>query len=206
MLAGLFIVATIFIVVSWLVQMNQRQGKLAVNIKIIPSSAKVFIDDKPIGTRSGEIYVTPGEHTIKISNDGFKSHENTFHAREWYTPGQYVGLAPETEEATKWYNKNRKKYKEIELAIYRESQEYGKNFNERWPIVKILPLKDPYFTISYRLMQESGDIYLTVKGTSPRYREFAIKHLRKQGFEPTDYNIEFLGYENPLETKEASRE
>ena len=35
---------------------------------------------------------------------------------------------------------------------------------------------------------------------------FAIDHLRKQGFEPTDYNIEFIGFKNPLNIKEENYE
>ena len=172
-------------IIRWITELNQRQGKLAVPINIVPSSAEIQIDSQPINTHKGEIFVTPGDHKIKISNPGF---------------------TPESDDAKKWYSKNPRLYKELEQAAYQESVEYGKKFNERWPITKILPIKDPYFTISYRPVKQTGDIYLTIKGTSPRYRMFAIDHLRKQGFEPTDYNIEFIGFKNPLDIKEGSYE
>ena len=177
-------------IIRWITELNQRQGKLAV----------------PINTHKGEIFVTPGDHKIKVSNPGFTTYENSFSAYEWNTPGQYIGLSPESDDAKKWYSKNPRLYKELEQAAYQESVEYGKKFNERWPITKILPIKDPYFTISYRPVKQTGDIYLTIKGTSPRYRMFAIDHLRKQGCEPTDYNIEFIGFKNPLDIKEGSYE
>jgi hypothetical protein len=193
-------------IIRWITELNQRQGKLAVPINIVPSSAEIQIDSQPINTHKGEIFVTPGDHKIKVSNPGFTTYENSFSAYEWNIPGQYIGLSPESDDAKKWYSKNPRLYKELEQAAYQESVEYGKKFNERWPITKILPIKDPYFTISYRPVKQTGDIYLTIKGTSPRYRMFAIDHLRKQGFEPTDYNIEFIGFKNPLNIKEGNYE
>lgn len=202
----IMIIATIIgVTVSWIIEINHRQGKLPVKIKIIPSSAKVMIDNQQIKITNGDVYLTPGNHTIEVSQDGFNTIKNNFDVQDWHTPGQYIGLTPESEEAKKWYNKNLRLYKDIELATYNESQDYGKKFNERWPIVNSLPIKDPYFTISYRTVQETGDIYLTIKGTSPRYRMFAINHLRSLGFEPTDYKIEFIGFDNPLK-EEASDE
>ena len=137
-------------IIRWITELNQRQGKLAVPINIVPSSAEIQIDSQPINTHKGEIFVTPGDHKIKVSNPGFTTYENSFSAYEWNTPGQYIGLSPESDDAKKWYSKNPRLYKELEQAAYQESVEYGKKFNERWPITKILPIKDPYFTISYR--------------------------------------------------------
>ena len=84
-------------IIRWITELNQRQGKLAVPINIVPSSAEIQIDSQPINTHKGEIFVTPGDHKIKVSNPGFTTYENSFSAYEWNIPGQYIGLSPESD-------------------------------------------------------------------------------------------------------------
>ena len=70
---------------------------------------------------------------------------------------------------------------------------------EAQPIIKDLPFKDPYFTISYKtLSRSSNDIIVTVYTTSPRYRYFALKYLKDHGYDPVDYTVEFVDFKNPL--------
>lgn len=188
----------LFIVVGavlWSQQVIQRQGKLPVIIKTVPAQATITVGDTP--GRQGTNYITPGTHTLTVSYEGFTEYKQTITISP-KTLDQYIGLAPESEEAKQWQQRNRRHYAELERLSFLQAQEYGTEFKEKWPITNVLPIKDPYFSISYRLDDRHG-IVLTVKGTSPRYRAFALKSLRQKGFDPTDYVVEFENFKNPLD-------
>ena len=106
-------------------------------------------------------------------------------------------MAPANDETERWQKRHARDYAEIERLGFALSQEYGKEFEKRWPIVESLPIKDPYFTISYK-NTPGDDLLVTIQGTSARYRELALDHLRTKGFDPTDYRIDFIGFKNPL--------
>lgn len=182
----------------WQQQQDEQRGKLPVQVKAVPSHATITIDNTPV--KPGTRYVTPGTHTITVSAPGFATTTNTFYAHQNHVPRQYIGLAPQSDEAKRWYNQHRTQYAELERIGFREAQAYGEKFQERWPIVKSLPIKDPYYTISYRHNPDES-ITLIIKGTSPRYRMFALSQLRKKGVDPTEYAIEFSGFTNPLEER-----
>jgi hypothetical protein len=175
---------------------KNRQGKLAVPVQIVPSDAEVYVDN--IERLSGDtVYIAPGNREISVKKEGFETVTKKYRIESYNNPAIYIGLAAESEEAKEWQRIHYNDYKQLEVLAAKQAVEYSKGFSERNPIVKVLPVKDPYFTISYRNIDDKS-VRLTIWGTSPRYREFAIGHLRKLGFEPTDYDIEFTGFKNPL--------
>lgn len=195
---SLFAVALVSIIsfATWQEQLEQRRGKVEVVVKTVPKDSSIIINGKKYSGSS--LYIEPGKYNITISKDGFLSHSQELIVNEVDNPKVYVGLSPDSEEARRWQARHRSDYTDLENQSFEYAQEYGENFQRRWPITKILPIKDPYFTVSYRV-DENSEITITIKGTSPRYREFAIEEIRKNGFEPTDYRFEFIGFSNPLE-------
>jgi len=174
-----------------------RQGKVAVAMQIVPSDAKVTVD--MTDTLAGNtVYITPGERKISVKKEGFAAVSKTYRIESYNSPAIYISLAGESDEAKHWEQTHQNEYKRLEVLSAKQAEKYSKDFRERNPIVNALPVKDPYFTISYRNIDDKS-VRLTIWGTSPRYREFAIDHLRKLGFDPTDYEIEFTGFKNPLE-------
>ena len=199
---GLFaaLVITFISLAMWQQRQDERAGKFPVVLQTLPSDAAVTIDDASY--TQGTIYLAPGNYEATVSKDGFASYTQELIVNGTDDAKLFAGLAPASDDAKRWQQRHRRDYAELERQSFLFAQEYGAAFSERWPITNTLPIKDPYFTISYRV-HEAGDITLTIKGTSPRYREAALDELRKRGFEPTEYNIEFIGFDNPLARGEA---
>lgn len=196
-ISGVILLAIIIISIAYSLYLAHiHAGKLAVPMKIVPNDASVTLKD---GTRlSGStIYLTPGKHTLIIKKDGFTTVEKQYLIEDYNQPAVYVGLVGKSDEAKKWQQQHQRDYQDLELLGRVQAAAYGEAFRARNPIIKILPIKDPYFTISYRNVDDES-VRLTIWGTSPKYREFALEYLRQKGFEPTDYEIEFDGFKNPL--------
>lgn len=179
----------------WQQSLESRKGKIAVAITTAPSNAVIRINGSNYG--QGTYYLPEGIYTVRIEKDGFHTATQQLRVNAHSLPAVYAGLSPKTPEAKAWYQRHKAQYAAIEKHSFAQSQAYGEAFKRRWPIVSSLPLRDPYFTIGYKNIDDK-DILLTIKATSPRYRELALDQLRKKGFEPTDYHIEFIGFKNPL--------
>lgn len=200
--AGVSVLLLITIGVAMLIlQSHERHGKLAIDIATVPRDAIVTLGEQRI--QQGTAYVAPGRYEAKIHKEGFAPYTTTVHISQHATRPLYVALRPESEQATKWAARNQQAYAKLERLSTTSSAEYGKAFQAKWPIVKTLPIKDPYFHISY-VHHDNETISLKISGTSPRYRMLALQHLRNRGFEPTEYNIEFVGFQHPLAEGEAS--
>lgn len=179
----------------WL--MDRRAGLVAVDVLTAPSESKITLNtDEVIG--NGTVYLEPGEYTAKIEAEGFFKTEETLVVMEGEKPTLYVGLAPETDEARDWVQWNRRAFGELERRTREAGVIYTQSIRDNYPIVEDLPLRDPYYTVGYRASEEYG-VIVTIKGTSPRYRQEAIKAIEAKGYNLAEYVVEYQGFENPLQ-------
>lgn len=178
---------------------RDRQGKVAVQIQVVPSDALVTIGDTKV-TSSGTAYVQPGSYKVTVKKQGFSDYTKVLDVHQESLPSIYVGLSGSDKDAKKWEDDHADQYSvlnrlEVERAAKFNHAQITKN-----EIIRILPINDPYFTVSY--MSDGGDsIHLIVSGVTAKYRMFALDYIRQKGYEPTDYKIEFKGFKNPLEVK-----
>lgn len=200
----IFITLMIYVIVSLVMGVFERQGKIAVPVSLVPADATIYVDGEKI-SRSGTIYIKPGQRQVKVTSPGFESVEKTYRIYDYNAPGIYIGLIGQSDSAKKWQQNNQFRYRKLELLATEKAHQYNQLFEERNPIVKDLPIKDPYFTISYRNIDDKT-IKLTIWGTSARYRQYALNYLRQLGYEPTDYEIEFSNFTNPLATNIQPKE
>lgn len=196
----LMLILFVFIIFFYINDINQKEGKIAVEIKTNPPTAKVIINNKEY--KNGTSYLDEGIYDIQIQHEDFETLKQTLEVKKdsLSKPIILASLNPKTEKGKEWTKNNQKRIKEFEKIQFQISDEYGKKWIEKYPAVQKLPIKDPYFTISYQ-RTEGDEIYLTIRATSARYREAAIRELYRQGIDPVDYKIEFFGYENPLLNK-----
>ncbi len=198
----------IFAITSTILTMREREGKYPVPLSVLPEDATITIDGKT-HTRKNTVYLAPGTYQLTAEKDGFTRSEQEVIINEQDETAIFVQLVAESDEAKKWQERNHRRYMRFEAEAGKFAKENGAALRARLPIINTLPIRDPYFTIGYRL-EENGEIILTIKGVSPRYREFAIDELRSKGFEPTEYRIEFSNFNNPLakdaEQKESRNE
>ena len=176
-------------------QVQDQKGKIPVKIMTAPNSALVKINDQKFA--NGTAYLKPGKYKVEVSQPDFETKKLELEVSNTSAPSVLVGLVPQNEKARNWQQFNQAQYKAIEREGFKISQQYGQKWQEKWPIIKSLPIKDPYFTISYR--RTAGDnLVLTIEGTSPRYRQAALKEMYRKNIDPTDYQIKFIGFKNPL--------
>lgn len=176
-----------------------RNGKVGVTISVVPSDATVLLDGKNIG--NGTHWITPGIYKVEAKKDGFFSRDKTleaFPSKEHNVVA--LSLPPESSEAQKWFDAHPDEYKKNETYGAIEARSNGEYFREKYSIINSLPYTDPYYKIGYRA-SSNNTLVVTITTPSPRYRYFAVQKFRELGFNPTDYRIEFVDYQNPLGDK-----
>lgn len=207
-IAGVALVIAVAIGVTIYVQLNiasQRKGTIAVPVEVVPKDATVTLsNDQKLPSR-GTAYIKPGEYIVTVEKEGFATQTRDLRVSAAAVPYIYVGLVGESDEAKKWEQNNKRAYQNLELLTVAKNRDYTTLFRTANPIVEILPVKDPYYTIDYRNHDDTS-IELIISGTSPRYREVAIAYLRDKGYEPTDYRITYEGFVNPLAKEGGSDE
>lgn len=77
--------------------------------------------------------------------------------------------------------------------------QFYEDLAKNYPLVTKLPYKDPYYRISYR-SNDANDFSLVVYTPSPRYRYAALQQIRAFGYDPSDFIVDFVNYNNPLES------
>lgn len=183
---------SIFIAVS-------RSGKISVDISVIPSDANVYINNKK--TNSGEHYLKPGTYTISAKKSGFKDDKQIISVDRESVD---VGLIPEpnSKEAYKWLKDNPElQYKREEMAGKMAALR-GEYTIKESPIIESIPytsVEGP-FSIDYGADKSKGaySIYIKISDSTPEGRVAALKWIREQGEDPTNYNIEYVDFNNPL--------
>lgn len=194
----IFIIAGIFLVIMiWsLVSFISRQGKVAVVISAVPSDAKIMFDDEQQG--NGTKWIAPGDYIVTTKKDGFESVTRKVRITEQKSQNVVaVSLAPKSDDAKNWAEKNAEQYQKNEAFGTIEANANGEYFTEINPITSKLPFVDPYFKIAY-VTNDDQSIKLTISTPSPRYRFYAIEKIREFGYDPTDFVIEFKDFKNPL--------
>lgn len=177
--------------------LESRHGKLAVPVRTVPHDATVTLSTGETLPSRGDAYIAPGEYKVTVKADGFVSQTRELRVSEAAVPYIYIGLGGESEAATKWQQRHQRDYDQLEKLTTTKSREYSVQFDRNNPIVADLPIKDPYYSVGYR---NDGDtsVTLVVWGTSPANRAAALDMLRSKGYDPTNYRIEYDGFDNPL--------
>lgn len=175
-----------------------RIGKTKVNIELIPKDSSLYIDGKKFG--SGDNYLKTGKHTFEAKKSGFIDDKVVLQVDN---ESLEIGLIPEpkSKEAIDWLNKN------PEIQLNREgigakmSSLIGGYIEENTPIINDLPytdIKGP-FTIDYGTEPSRlYGIFLEITDSTPLGREAAVSWIKNQGYDPTNIDIRFDDFENPL--------
>jgi hypothetical protein len=191
-----------FIVISLIIfsiylAFNKVTSTTGMDLKVIPSNAKVVIDNK--SHRPGYIKKNPGLYTVIISRDGYKPTTIKVQVEENQKVKRYVNLIPQTEEAKKQSAKDNEKILEYESAAGTQSEKYGKKLQEKYPITEHLPYKNLLTQIDYKLDGPKKDkLVVIITADSPLDRSYAIKQILNWGLKPADYVIEFRYVTNPF--------
>lgn len=81
-----------------------------------------------------------------------------------------------------------------------EVQSLNTDFNTSNPIIKYIPYRNSFYSISYDRLSESNSIKIKIFSKSPYYRYQALDYLLKYDQMVTiKYEIEFIDYVSPLQ-------
>lgn len=200
----MFVAITGVIIFAQVQTARERHGTVAVPVQVVPGDASVTLSNNQELPSRGTAYIKPGDYKVTVAKEGFSTRTYNLRVSDTSVPYIYIGLAGKTKEAKNWQKNHARDYQNLELLTVEKNRDYTTLLRSAHPIVEILPIKDPYYTIDYR-NSDNDSIELIIFGTSPRYREVAIEYLRDKGYDPTDYRITYEGFKNPL-AEEASNE
>lgn len=175
-----------------------RIGKTRVDITVIPQDAAVMINGSK--SSSGSKYLKPGSYTFSASKEGFSDY-----AQE-VTIGKekvQIGLVPEptSDEAFEWIANNPDIQTEREALGGIAAAQKGAAIIEKDPIIASLPYTSVVgpFTIDYGYSeQRENKIFITIRNSSPDGRANALQWIRERGIDPTDLEIRYADFTNPL--------
>lgn len=176
-----------------------RAGKTPLTISVVPSDAKVLVNNQSLG--NGTHWLVDNTYKITVEKDGFKTQQTSTTVTNKKPQNVLAfSLVPQSDAAKKWAADHQNDYKRNESFGALEARTNGQYFTDKNPITKRLPFNDPYFTLGYKAVGDNS-IILTVSTPSPRYRFYAVEKIRELGYDPTDFKIEFSDFHNPLERK-----
>ncbi len=200
----LVIGALLLVIAIWstvlVVNYRNNLGLIAFSIDMIPSDSSVKIDKKRVKPKT--VHLSPGEHTISIEKDGFKSVHKKIYvsaSNNWF----FSILQPESEKAKKWYKNNVSvtKMKNAQSDLIEST--YNNTVSQN-PIIDYLPKTDTYgpYKIDYGFDEDLDRLYLIISLSTPDGRREAIDWIRSLGVDPTSLDIRYAdgdvdGFEPP---------
>lgn len=176
-----------------------QTGKQPVPVLVFPSSAKVTVSDVVVSKKT--LYLKEGLYPYKISLDGFTEITGTLVVESGVKSSILADLTPETDEAVRWVSRNGQARSSFENASSELAILTGENQTDKYPLLENLPLQTSLFTIGYKSdtsTVEEDDIIVTISAADV-YKQSAINQIENMGYNPADYNIEFIDSENPFD-------
>ncbi len=191
---GLIVTIIIVIVVfSWaLIKDTSRVN--SIKVVVVPNDSSVVIDGK--SGKAGVNNLNPGSHQVLVWKNGFSSQLKKIDLKDSIEV-LYFGLVPQSSEALKWSEKNQTLYAEIESMSGEKISSDGEHFATKYPITKHLPFSNIFLRIDYRLNLDQT-ITVEIRANSPTDRQYAVRQILNWGIQPGGYDIDFIGFKNPL--------
>ncbi|MDL2363283.1 MAG: hypothetical protein QFB86_02805 [Patescibacteria group bacterium] len=182
-------------------------GKVGITVNVAPSTAKLYVDARKVSP--GDVYVRSGHHRLEAKLDGFNAYSKEFDTDNSPKKVVYdVLLSPKNTYGQSILDDNPKLQQERENMGGAKFSQNSQALNVKYPFLKDLPLEGQRFTVNYGDAVESkikdGDvaIALYVSVTDPSEKRNAIRSITEQlGVEPSDIEIIFTDYFNPITVK-----
>lgn len=183
--------------IIYLVAINiYRSNRVAVEVKYAPFTATVQLNNKTIPNNS-TTYIKPGQYQLTISLAEFDTITREVTISQEYR-FLFGSLQPNSDLGRKIAKECAEDYKALETIAGQASTEHGLNQRKKWPIIDKLPVKNPVYSLGYKLDQ-NNNFTLTVN-TTEAYIPSAIQELFTLD-EPENilsYPIEFVKITNPF--------
>jgi len=195
-IAAVFLIGGLMLITSL-----SHHGKVLVEVKTAPEEALITINGKKTGEAS---HLAPGNYKLAVTYEGFKSFSKDFTVTANEGPLTFpVALSATTAKAQQMVKSETARYSEIEGIGGQQAQAASQQFLKDAPLVTNLPYDSGYYRIDYG-KDASGGLVIQITASSPLSRQVAIAQIRSWGFDPTDYNLQFIGFANPFGSAKKS--
>ncbi|MEO8911969.1 MAG: PEGA domain-containing protein [Candidatus Saccharimonas sp.] len=178
----------------------QRQSETQITLYTLPLDSTISINNS---RSSKSPYLKSGTYQVKIEREGFKTSTTKItvdHDNSDATNNYVISLTPNSDIGSTWMNTHSNEINEFESKAGEAQDQIGEKQRQKYPIVNILPINSPLYTIGYKAdpADSSGmAIIVTVKAPE-QYRQAAITYLRSQGITISNYKFLFYDQENPF--------
>lgn len=182
-----------------IVMIFTRFNKNPIQINFAPSSAQLTIDGK--NSKGGNVYLSKGDHKIKLSQNGWSSNEQTVNAEQESEVN--IIIEPVSEEQKEYLNNNDDIKNELETVsgnqVFYGSDQQIKNY----PFLTKLPLEGGVYTVGYGKKSSNNTkkygVALYVSASEKEDRELALYNIQNQlGINPSDIEIIYEDFSNPF--------
>lgn len=176
-----------------------RFGKTKLTVMSVPEDANITINNQPASV--GDNYIKPGKYIVKASKKGFASDEVTVNLAK--TPSNaYLIPNPVSAEAKQWFKDNPDEQLKREGVAGKRADQENRVVITNNQIVRLLPVTEVEqgpFSLDYGTNPDvKNKVFIEVSDSSPEGRANALHWIRSHGFDPTDLDIRFDDFSNPL--------
>lgn len=197
--------AVVCLVLYLLVLTFSRSGETKVEINVIPEDSLIYINGKQI--TETVTYLKPGEYEFSAKKDGFKEDKQKITIEDEDTVVELIP-APDSQEAFDFLENNPELQRQREVIGGKRANLAGSELEEETPLIALLPTDqldriNGLFSLDYgpSPVRENG-VFIEVSSLSPKGRANAAKWIRERGTDPTDLEIRYVDFENPLAERE----
>lgn len=165
-----------------------RHGKVAVSVTVAPYTANLTLNGMRI-RNNHTIYLEKGHYHLVAEAEHFDSRESDIVISD---NQHYIAamLEPIDETGEKFKETHQRQFSNAEGALGLALNAEGKDLQEKYPLIKYLPINNRFYSISYQ-SSESGVPDVNIK-TDLSYLDVAIAKLKTlKGVSIPDYNINF---------------
>ena len=183
-----------------------RMGKTEVTIDVAPNDAQVTISGKK--GKVGTNYLKPGSYEVVVKNSNYYQQKKSFNVTK---EPKYIGIimSPSNSETEAKVASDKKIYLQREsiggqLALIR-----GNEIRSITPLINQLPYTDVAgpFSLDYGPSYLNGlGSFIEITDSSPDGRVNALKWIRSQGYNPTNLEIQFNDFQNPILGNQTEKE
>ena len=194
-----FVVITIVIFVIALTTYILRLGKVGVSVTVAPYTADLTLNGTKIKNNS-KIYLEKGHYHLIVENEHFETKEMdlTISDNQHYIAAVMV---PTDEEGENYKETHKRQFTNAEGAVGLALNAEGKDYQEKYPIIKYLPINNRFYSISYQ-KKESDEPIINIK-TDLSYLDVAVAKLKTlQGVSIPEYEINF-NINNPFKISDS---
>lgn len=202
------LVITISLVVAgfalWIIfSLASHHGEAKVTVKVLPSDSTLSIDGKAV--KPGVSYLTPGRHTLSAGRQGFTTVTKILDLKKTDVEQVTLVPAPSTSQALQYLQQHPEVQQELQALGDNQANQIGQSLVSRWPIISELPHTDPNgaYVLNYGLSDNNTNFYLIVDNSSPDGRAGALRWIKQQGYDPTNFLIKYKDFANPFTNGQA---